>query len=69
MFQQPGRATGNSKGFRETTGFSTFKGQQKSTAVHTDSKITLDAIANPMNHRRLVEQIRGVRRLEKDNSL
>jgi len=33
-----------------------------------DSKITLDAIANPRNHQHLVEQIReGVRSLEKDN--
>ena len=48
--------------------FRHLQGQQKSAAVHTDSKITLDAIANPRNHQRLVEKIReGVRRLEKDN--
>ena len=36
--------------------------------LHTDSKITLDAIANPRNHQHLVEQIgEGVRSLEKDN--
>jgi len=40
---------------------------QRSAAVHTDRKITLDAISNPRNHRHLVEQIRGVRSLEKDN--
>jgi hypothetical protein len=37
-------------------------------AIHTDSKITLDAIANPSNHQKLVEQIREeIRRLENDN--
>ena len=42
--------------------------QKRSAAVHTDSKITLGAIANPRNHQHLVEQIREeVRRLEKDN--
>jgi len=41
---------------------------QRSAVIHTDSKITLDATANPRNHLNLVEQIReGVRRLEKDN--
>jgi ribonuclease HI len=41
---------------------------QRSAAIHTDSKITLDATANPRNHQNLLEQIReGVRRLEKDN--
>jgi len=40
---------------------------QRSAAVYTESKITLDAIANPRNHQHLVEQIRGVRSLEKDN--
>ena len=37
-------------------------------AIHTDSKITLDATANPRNHQNLIEQVReGVRKLEKDN--
>ena len=41
---------------------------QRSAVIHTDSKITLDATANPRNHHNLLEQIReGVRRLEKDN--
>ena len=41
---------------------------QRSAAIHTDSKITLDATANPRNHQNLIEEIReGVRRLEKDN--
>jgi ribonuclease HI len=41
---------------------------QRSAAIHTDSKITLYATANPKNRQNLVEQIReGVRRLEKDN--
>jgi ribonuclease HI len=41
---------------------------QRSAAVNTDNKITLDVTANPRNHQNLVEQIReGVIRLEKDN--
>ena len=37
---------------------------QRSAAIHTDSKITLDATANPRNHQNLIEQIReGVRKL------
>jgi ribonuclease HI len=40
--------------------------RQRSAAIHTDSKITLDARANHRNHQNLVEQI-GVRKLEKDN--
>ena len=40
---------------------------QSSAALHTDSKITLTATANPRNHQHSVEQIRGVRSLEKDN--
>ena len=48
--------------------FRHIRGLQRSAAVHTDSKITLDAIANPRNHQHLVEQIRkGVRSLEKEN--
>jgi len=48
--------------------FRHLQGLQRSVAVHTDSRITLDAIENPRNHQHLVEQIReGVRRLEKDN--
>jgi len=44
------------------------KERQRYAAIHTDSKITLHATANPGNHQNLVEQIReGVRRLEKDN--
>ena len=41
---------------------------QRSAAVRTDNKITLDAIANPRNQQHLVDQIReGVRSLQKDN--
>jgi len=41
---------------------------QRTAAIHTDSKITPDAIANLRNHQNLVEQIREeIRRLEKDN--
>jgi ribonuclease HI len=48
--------------------FRHLQGLQRSAAVHTDRKITLDAIANPRNHQHLVEQIReNVRLLEKDN--
>ena len=48
--------------------FRHLQGLQESAAVHTDSKITLNVIANPRNHQHLVEQIREeVRRLEKYN--
>jgi ribonuclease HI len=45
-----------------------LQGNHRSVAVHTDSRITLDALANPRNHQSLVEQIRDeIRRLENDN--
>jgi len=45
-----------------------LQGNQWSVAIHTDSRITLDAMANPRNHQNLVEQIRDeIRRLENDN--
>ena len=45
-----------------------LQGNQRSVAIHTDSRITLDATANPRNHQSLVEQIRDeIRRLENDN--
>jgi hypothetical protein len=34
------------------------QGNQRSLAIHTDSKVTLEAIANPRNHQNLVELIR-----------
>ena len=41
---------------------------QRSLAIHTDSRISLDAIANPSNHQNLVERIREeIKRLENDN--
>jgi ribonuclease HI len=48
--------------------FSHLQGNQQSVAIHTDGKITLEAIANPRNHQNLLEQIRDeIRRLETDN--
>ena len=48
--------------------FKHLQGLQKTAAVHTDSRITLDAIANPRNRQPLIEQIREeIRKLEKDN--
>jgi ribonuclease HI len=45
-----------------------LKGNQRSLAIHTDSRISLDAIANPSNYQNLVEQIREeISRLENDN--
>jgi ribonuclease HI len=45
-----------------------FQGNQRSLAIHTDSRISLVAIANPSNHQNLVERIREeIRRLENDN--
>jgi len=55
------------KALEKLRDFRHLQGLQRSAAVHTDSKITLDAIANPRNHQHLVKQIRGVRSLEKDN--
>jgi len=57
-----------SKPWTKLQDFRHLKERQRYAAIHTDSKITLDATANPRNHQNLVEQIReGVRRLEKDN--
>jgi ribonuclease HI len=48
--------------------FRHLKGLQRTAAVHTDSKITSDAIENTRNHQQLIEQIREeVRVLEKYN--
>ena len=44
-----------------------LQGNHRSVAVHTDSRITLDALANPRNHQSLVEKIREEIRLENDN--
>jgi ribonuclease HI len=45
-----------------------LQGDQRSLAIHTDSRIALDATANPSNHQNLVERIREeIRILEKDN--
>jgi hypothetical protein len=41
---------------------------QQTLAIHTDSRITLEAIANPRNHHNLVELMREeIRNLEKDS--
>jgi len=43
-------------------------GNQQTLAIHTDSRITLEAIANPRNQQNLVEHIREeIRNLDKDN--
>jgi len=56
------------KALEEIQNLSYLQGNQRSAAIHTDSKITLDAIANPRNHKNLVEQIRdAIRWLENDN--
>ena len=42
--------------------------RQRYEAIHTDSKITFDATANPRNHQNLIELIRErIRKLEEDN--
>jgi ribonuclease HI len=44
------------------------KENKRYAAIHTDSKITLDATSKPRNHQNLIEQIRdGIRDVEKDN--
>ena len=59
---------GIAKALEKLRDFRHIQGLQRSAAVHTESKITLEAIANLRNHQHLVEQIReGVRSLEKDN--
>jgi ribonuclease HI len=35
-----------------------LQNNQRTLAIHTDSRITLEAIANPRNHHNLVELIR-----------
>ena len=45
-----------------------LQSNQWTLAIHTDSRIPLEAIANPRNHHNLVELIREeIRNLEKDN--
>ena len=45
----------------------TAQGRRQTTAIYTDSRITLEAIANPRNHQNLVESIRKeIRKLEDD---
>ena len=45
----------------------TIQWSQRTTAVHTDSRITVEAIANPRNHQSLVESIRKeIRTSEED---
>jgi ribonuclease HI len=52
------------KGLEKIQDFSHFQENKRSVAILTDSKITLDAIANPRNHQNLVEHIRDeIRRL------
>ena len=56
------------KALEKLLAFKHVQGLQRSAAVHTDCKITLDAIANTRKHQHLVEQIReGVGSLEKHN--
>ena len=43
------------------------QGSQRTTTIHTDSRITLEAIANPRNHHNLVELTREeIRKLAVD---
>jgi len=56
------------KALEKLKDFSHLQGPLRTAAVYTDSKITLDAIANPRNHQHLIELITDeVRRLKKDN--
>ena len=56
------------KALEEIQNLRYLQGNQRSVAIHTDSKITWVAIAKPKNHQNLVEQIRdAIRRLEKGN--
>jgi len=42
------------KALTELKGMHTIQGSQRTTAIHTDSRIILEAIANPRNHQKLV---------------
>jgi ribonuclease HI len=56
------------KALEKIQDLSHLQGNQRSAAIHTDSKIPLEAIAKPRNHQNLVEQIRDEkRRLENGN--
>ena len=56
------------KALEKIKDLSHLQDNQRTAAIHTDSKITLDATANLRNHQNLVEQLREeIRRLEKDN--
>jgi len=56
------------KALEEIQNLSYLQGNQRSAAIHTGSKITMDAIANPRNYQNLVEQIRdAIGWLENDN--
>jgi len=46
------------KALEKLKDFSHLQGPLRTAAVNTDSKITLDAIANPRNHQHLLELIR-----------
>ena len=56
------------KALEKLQDFRHLQGRQRTAAVHTDSRITLDAIANPRNRQPLIERIREeIRKLEKEN--
>jgi len=56
------------KALQKVKGLDQLQGKQRSVAIHTDSRISLDAIANPSNQQNLVERIRDeIRSLENDN--
>jgi len=55
------------KALTKLSSMHTIQGNQRTTVIHTDSRITLEAIANPKNHQSLVESIRKeIRTLEED---
>ena len=55
MFQHPVDQLAVAKALEKIQNLSYLQGNQLSLAIHTDSKITLDAIVNPRNHQNLVE--------------
>jgi ribonuclease HI len=58
------------KALTELRSMHTIQGSQWTTVIHADSRITLEAIANPRNHQSLVESIREeLRALEEDGWL
>ena len=69
MLQQPHGATRSCENIRESEGLTSRTENQRTLAVHTDSRITLrEAIAIPRNRENVIELIREEIRILENNS-